>query len=206
MATIETKNSGMDLRVRRTYKLLMESLDELLKQKDFGPITVQEICQQAMVRRTTFYQHFQDKEDFLRWYLKEKFLEAFSGIDVPKNAQEMNNLMYRFMRDFNNYADREVSLMRILLDNNCPSKISSLGYALDHAFSALVGAETREKIEAEMGAPIKLWLYIFLGELMACVYWRVHQENCSTADMERYLRQINDMRAKMRSDSLQSIS
>ena len=62
----------MDLRVQRTYKLLSSSFEQLLKKRSYNQITVQEICEAAMVRRTTFYQHFTDKHHFLVWFLKNK--------------------------------------------------------------------------------------------------------------------------------------
>ncbi|WP_276517089.1 hypothetical protein [Mammaliicoccus sciuri] len=44
-----------DLRVQKTYKLLHTSLITLLEKQSFDEITVQSICDEAMVHRTTFY-------------------------------------------------------------------------------------------------------------------------------------------------------
>ncbi|WP_212959029.1 MULTISPECIES: TetR/AcrR family transcriptional regulator, partial [Bacillus] len=52
-----------DLRIRRTHKLLVEALVELMiqpKQK-YSSLTINQICEYAMVHRTTFYKHFEDK-------------------------------------------------------------------------------------------------------------------------------------------------
>ncbi|MGW8956529.1 TetR/AcrR family transcriptional regulator C-terminal domain-containing protein [Paenibacillus sp. NPDC055715] len=56
-----------DLRVRRTHTFLWNALEELLlyPRKDFNSITVKDICEKAMVHRTTFYKHFVDKYDLL---------------------------------------------------------------------------------------------------------------------------------------------
>jgi AcrR family transcriptional regulator len=53
----------MDLRVQRTRKLLWEALLELLAEKPFEQVQVDELCQRAMVHRTTFYKHYRDKHD-----------------------------------------------------------------------------------------------------------------------------------------------
>jgi len=50
-----------DLRTIRTYKLLKDSLLELLSKDSFDNIKVNDICNLAMVHRTTFYSHFADK-------------------------------------------------------------------------------------------------------------------------------------------------
>ena len=60
------KQKKMDLRARQTYMLLTNALFELLREKSFSEISVTDICEKAMVHRTTFYKHFEDKEHLLR--------------------------------------------------------------------------------------------------------------------------------------------
>jgi AcrR family transcriptional regulator len=60
-----------DLRIRRTYKLLFEALIALLKERPFEKISVTDICERAMVHRTTFYKHFEDKYHLLQSGIKE---------------------------------------------------------------------------------------------------------------------------------------
>lgn len=55
----------LDRRVRRTRQLLQEALLALILKKGFDAITVQEVIDRANVGRSTFYAHFQDKEDLL---------------------------------------------------------------------------------------------------------------------------------------------
>ena len=54
-----------DRRVRRTRQLLQKALIELILEKRYDKITVQDIIDRANVGRSTFYAHFQDKEDLL---------------------------------------------------------------------------------------------------------------------------------------------
>ena len=51
----------LDLRQRKTRKLLVEALAQLLEEKSFQELSVTDICRRAMVHRTTFYAHFNDK-------------------------------------------------------------------------------------------------------------------------------------------------
>ncbi len=64
-------NKNLDLRVRKTYASLMNTMLELLKEKDFEEITVNELCERALVGRGTFYKHFSDKYDFFSFVLRE---------------------------------------------------------------------------------------------------------------------------------------
>lgn len=54
-----------DRRVKRTKKLLRDALVELILEKGYGAITVQDILDQADVGRSTFYAHFGSKDDLL---------------------------------------------------------------------------------------------------------------------------------------------
>lgn len=60
-----TNNETIDLRIRRTHKLLFDALIFLLSEKNFGNISITDICDKAMVHRTTFYKHFEDKYHLL---------------------------------------------------------------------------------------------------------------------------------------------
>ena len=59
-----------DLRVIKTKKALSQSLYELLEKHMFTTISVNQICDNAMVHRTTFYKHFYDKYDLLIYLIK----------------------------------------------------------------------------------------------------------------------------------------
>ncbi len=78
-------NKDLDLRVRRTYACLLNAMLELLKEKTFEDITVNELCERAMVGRGTFYKHFSDKYEFFSFALGEMFghylEEAEAGIN-----------------------------------------------------------------------------------------------------------------------------
>ncbi|NNL30778.1 MAG: helix-turn-helix transcriptional regulator [Gemmatimonadetes bacterium] len=54
-----------DRRVRRTRRRLKEALLELLQERSYESITVQEIIDRADVGRSTFYSHFPSKESLL---------------------------------------------------------------------------------------------------------------------------------------------
>ncbi len=70
------KNQKDDRRSARTRTLLERALYELMKEKRYDAITVQDILDQANVGRSTFYAHYQDKEDLMISSL-ENVLEMF---------------------------------------------------------------------------------------------------------------------------------
>jgi AcrR family transcriptional regulator len=52
-----------DRRVQRTRELLQKSLIELINERSYDAITIQDIVDRANVARTTFYVHFTSKDD-----------------------------------------------------------------------------------------------------------------------------------------------
>jgi len=67
-------NQKEDPRVKRTRSLLEQAFMDVLKEKGFQTITVQDITQRAGVNRATFYSHFDDKYDLLDHSIRQGFL------------------------------------------------------------------------------------------------------------------------------------
>src|ERR1019366_1304954 len=70
---MKTSEKQADLRVRRTHKLLWEALMALLAERAFEAITVKNICDRAMVHRTTFYKHYEDKYALLSQGVRQMY-------------------------------------------------------------------------------------------------------------------------------------
>ena len=68
--------NNQDLRVQRTKKALITTFSDLLETKSFDNITIQDLCEKANVRRSTFYRHFNDKYDLLN-HIVGKFFNKF---------------------------------------------------------------------------------------------------------------------------------
>jgi AcrR family transcriptional regulator len=91
----------IDLRIRRTHKLIFDALTSLLTEKAFEDIRISDICDRAMVHRTTFYKHFEDKYQLLDFSL-EKTLAGFreksmnSTSDINSREYYINLIRHLF--------------------------------------------------------------------------------------------------------------
>ncbi len=74
-----------DPRVKRTRQLLQQALMDLLQEKGFQAITVQDIAERATLNRATFYAHFTDKYDLIDNVMREGLQRALSK-HVPTGA------------------------------------------------------------------------------------------------------------------------
>ncbi len=58
-------NDKNDRRSQRTRQALSDALVQLIQEKDYGTITVNDIIERGNVGRSTFYAHYQTKDDLL---------------------------------------------------------------------------------------------------------------------------------------------
>lgn len=68
---------GIDRRARRTRDALGDALIDLMQERPFNSITVQDVLDRAEVGRSTFYAHYRDKDDLFLSDV-EDFWEAIS--------------------------------------------------------------------------------------------------------------------------------
>ena len=83
-------DDSLDLRVRRTRKLLQQALIEGTVEKGFADLTVRDITRRAMVNRSTFYRHYLDKYDLLEQHLNEIYEVVEEGGIIGEGRPEGN--------------------------------------------------------------------------------------------------------------------
>ena len=77
-----------DLRVRRTKQILRQALMDLMNEKTYETITVAEIAERAMVNRTTFYRHYEDKSDLFTRGMDEMLDEIWNTLwSIPEEIE-----------------------------------------------------------------------------------------------------------------------
>jgi AcrR family transcriptional regulator len=75
-----------DPRILRTRKLLQQALVNLMKEKEFDAISVQDIAEAATINRATFYDHYPDKFALLECTVGTRFNELLSDRGVTFNG------------------------------------------------------------------------------------------------------------------------
>jgi len=69
------KEEKLDPRVRRTRSFILQSFSELLAEKGFEAISVQDVAEKAQINRATFYDHFVDKYKLLDYWISQMFMQ-----------------------------------------------------------------------------------------------------------------------------------
>ncbi|HEX6035879.1 MAG TPA: TetR family transcriptional regulator [Anaerolineales bacterium] len=63
----------LDPRVKRTRGLILQAFSDLLAEKNFESISVQDVTNKAQINRATFYAHFEDKYKLLDYWISQMF-------------------------------------------------------------------------------------------------------------------------------------
>jgi AcrR family transcriptional regulator len=102
-----SEEKRVDPRIKRTRQLLRRALMELVTEKSFQAITVQDIADRATVNRVTFYAHFEDKfallEDTMHTMFQERLRAALPEGSrlTPANLARLIELVGETVTEFN---------------------------------------------------------------------------------------------------------
>jgi AcrR family transcriptional regulator len=106
-----------DLRVRRTHKLLWEALLAELAERPFAEISVKDICERAMVHRTTFYKHYTDKYALLEQGMRRMVDDLVTEQEhLPPSAYSTTQPPPYFVRLFE-HAAQHAHFYRLMLSS-----------------------------------------------------------------------------------------
>jgi AcrR family transcriptional regulator len=102
------KGERLDPRVKRTRQFLRQALWELIPEKGYEAITIQDIADRATLNRTTFYLHYRDKADLLYQGIAEVFDELSSHTPLPATNGEklsVKGTQIAITHDFEHFAE-----------------------------------------------------------------------------------------------------
>lgn len=108
-------NKKTDLRIIKTKNLMFNTLIELMKTKTFEEIKVSDICNEALINRSTFYSHYENKYDLLVDFinnLKEEFKSELNKNNTNLNTRDYYiELLKIFLNHIENRKDMYTSIM-----------------------------------------------------------------------------------------------
>ena len=166
-----------DLRVIKTKRALSQSLFQLLEEKMFSNITVNMICQTALIHRTTFYKHFYDKYDLLT-YLMNDITQDYFETDIRERIRQPFQSLNIFMSHPVDKIDIKQRHDKEFFETVTSLFIQKLRQDI---------IDNEDKIEIPNEVPIELVARVFDPVITAIGEWNYQSdfdENCSLFSME----------------------
>jgi AcrR family transcriptional regulator len=206
--------NDLDRRVQKTRKLLQDALIELVAEKGYEAVSIREILDQANVGRSTFYAHFQDKEQLLHSIL-DRLDELFEQhkkqiLTAAKNVGNIGNpnltlglsptlSLFQFVGQNHRFfkamlGNRGYGIFAKPIYDYVFAHVHSLftepvqAAALAHLHGTFNISRSREKLasfESEVAA------HYFVSALMGILVWWVEKGMpCTAEEIDRLFREL----------------
>jgi AcrR family transcriptional regulator len=184
--------SNDDRRVQKTLQLLQNALMELMGEKGYDPITIQEILDRANVGRSTFYAHFENKDQLLQSVLvrlSEVFAERNQQLAEGKieiGDRNNPNLPFKLLL----FVQQNHLFFKALLGKPGESRPNRLVYdylyrEAYHHLGLLIPGNKGEALQLEMVA--HYYVSAFIGVL---IWWLEKDLPYSAEELGQLLREL----------------
>lgn len=174
----------LDLRVKRTNKYIIEAFIRLVEEKGFEQVTVQNIADEAMINRATFYAHYKDKQD-----LYEKIFdlaaESFTSILDFEDFVQGNRIKIRkieaAMTELFLHIQKNRSFYLTIMDASAIEIIrKKLGLILTERYQEIFS--TLKITEGDLEVPLDFIIDYMTSIFVGTLHWWLTAETTMHAD------------------------
>ncbi|MCD8048768.1 MAG: TetR/AcrR family transcriptional regulator [Clostridia bacterium] len=170
-----------DLRIIKTYAALTNAFHKLLSEKAFEEITVNELCNRAVIRRATFYKHFADKYEFLTFVLRQMKRDFAESLNLNPQAALTEDDISKIISSVLDYAEKNMSALRSLLGG-------STSAAVTEALTEQMSSDIKTYIKFSSPVSDELQSRLLAGALIQGVeWWLFRRGQISKSEMARQL-------------------
>lgn len=110
--------SKTDLRIVKTKKILFNTLLKLMKEKNFEKIKISDICEEALINRSTFYAHYEDKYDLLTDLFEEQRLSLLKELEEGNSATYSKEYIMKLLNIVIDYIDDKRDIYSAIIMHN----------------------------------------------------------------------------------------
>lgn len=112
-----------DRRIRKTKKMLRESLFSLLEKKNINTITVTELTKLADVNRSTFYLYYKDVLDMMDKIQNEIYEVFYDSVASAYNADNDIEKTVGYIKKFLDFCKDNINVCKFITRNDCNNKL-----------------------------------------------------------------------------------
>lgn len=182
------KNTKTDLRILKTRKAIKDAFLTIIQSKSFDRITIQDIADEAMINRNTFYLHYVDRVDLVERLCKESIdrLNVCINFEV-KDGDEMSVELFRSIltETFVVIEDDIVFFKAMLSENGYPNFANHLKESLKSMMLAGL-----EKYTPDYSLDVA-FEYMISGLVGTICMWITHSEKLQITEIVDQLSDIH---------------
>lgn len=120
----DCENGRVDPRIARTRRSLQEALFELARERELDDISVADIAERAEVNRSTFYQHYSDKDTLLADAIDAVVEDAGGALPIlTEITSEPPAILVQYLK---HVEDNATVYTRIFGDHGSPVAVARL--------------------------------------------------------------------------------
>jgi len=154
----------LDPRVKRTRGLILQAFQDLLAEKNFETISVQDVTDVAQINRATFYKHFVDKYALLDRSISQMFVQEIEKRTLnvchytPDNLRNLILAVCEFLSRLHSDCAQPHQQFESLVETQVKKQIFDL---LSHWLE-----QVKRPVSAEIPATVATWAIYGLAS-----YW-----------------------------------
>ncbi len=170
-----------DRRVRRTRRALREALSDLMEEKSYDQVTIEELTERADIGRTTFYLHYGAKQDLLLEQFGEmidQLVAQLSQIPLTSWGQEgeLSSVDYHpnqpICMIFQHAADNKDLYQIVLHGEGVDQASERLQVIMTNAVNTFLSHKLgQENEQITLKIPIDLFGNYFAGAMLGVIKW-----------------------------------
>ncbi len=181
-----------DRRVRRTRKLLHEALISLVLDRNYDSITIQDILDRADVGRSTFYTHFDGKDELLTSGMDELRSTLVSAAARQRGSAKRHESVVAFSRAMFEHASQYREVYHALLRTSAWPLVRQ---RLQEILGDIIREEAKSEIvklrTAESEIPVDLFIHYLNASFFAVLtWWLDRRSRLNPAQMDEHFRSL----------------
>ena len=179
----------IDLRIVKTKKILFDTLLKLMKQKNFDKIKISDICDEALINRSTFYAHYEDKYELLDDFIEDLKLSLLKDLEDNRNNVSTKEYIMKLLSILMDHIDEKRDIYSAILLNN------RNGFLVDFLID-VIERESLERLKnnddiIKSQLPLDILIKFYAGGLInICMSWLTRKEKYDKDELLDYINKL----------------
>nr|WP_328715953.1 TetR/AcrR family transcriptional regulator [Nocardia salmonicida] len=170
-----------DRRSRRSRRLLRQAFIELVLERGYATVTVEDITERADLGRATFYSHYSDKDTLLEQIVTELIGDMQQRLDPIFDAAD-KGFTGKAMLEMFRHAEQERDAYRVVLRGEGDGR-ALRRFTADRTAATLAYFTAREaRLGVRMRIEPQILAHTWVGEMVSTMTWWLESGSTLTPD------------------------